>query len=221
MRQKWRNHGLTALLLVLMVSFAGCTTVAYKVPIGNYKDANSLVIENTRMIIQQANQVERENYIDKQVIKHSEIRMSSVHEAELFTEDQLAARMKALDTIDAYGTLLLKIVNSDSPKSIAESSGTIAKDVDNLAGMIAKLQGANDAEFKNAADPLMKIVSQVVGYAMEQKIREALDKAIKSGYEPMNKLITALDREPMVLTSESGAKSIGNWRTWYMTTTRR
>jgi uncharacterized membrane protein len=152
MRRRWRDHRFTLLLLVLAIAFAGCTTVSYKVPIGNYKEANTLVIENTRTIINQANQVERNIYVDKQVRQHSTIDMDGIHDVELFSQDQLAARMKALDTIDAYGTLLLKIVNSDAPQSIAETSGTVSKDVTNLLGMMANLQGNNDTAFKSAAD---------------------------------------------------------------------
>jgi hypothetical protein len=190
MRQRWRNHRFTLLLLVLTVAFAACTTVSYKVPIGNYKEANTLVIENTRAIIKQANQVERKIYVDKQVRQHLRIDMDGIHDVELFSQDQLAARMKALDTIDAYGTLLLKIVNSDAPQSIAETSGTVSKDVTNLLGMMAKLQGKEDTAFKSAADPAANLVSQVVGLAMDLKIREALNKAVEAGYEPMKKLIT-------------------------------
>jgi hypothetical protein len=195
MRQRWRYRRFILLLLVLTVAFAGCTTVSYKVPIGNYKEANTLVIENTRTIIKQANQVERKIYVDKQVRQHLRIDMDGIHNVELFSQDQLAARMKALDTIDAYGTLLLKIVNSDAPQSIAETSGTVSKDVTNLLGMMAKLQGKNDTAFKNAADPVAKIVSQVVGLAMDQKIQAALNKAVEAGYEPMNGLITLLNEE--------------------------
>ena len=195
MRQKRRNHRFILLFLVFTVAFAACTTVSYKVPIGNYKEANTLVIENTRTIIKQANQVEREIYVDKQVRRHKTIDTKGIHTIELFSQDQLAARMKALDTIDAYGTLLLKIVNTDAPQSIAETSGTVSKDVTNLLGMIVKLQGREDTDFKSAADPLAKLVSQVVGLAMKEEIREALNKAVEAGYEPMKKLIALLSEE--------------------------
>ena len=195
MRQKRRNHRFILLLLVFIVAFTACTTVSYKVPIGNYKEANTLVIENTRTIIKQANQVEREIYVDKQVRQHKPIDIKGIHTVELFSQDQLAARMKALDTIDAYGTLLLKIVNADAPQSIAETSGTVSKDVTNLLGMMAKLQGREDTDFKSAADPLAKLVSQVVGLAMKEEIREALNKAVEAGYAPMKKLIALLSEE--------------------------
>jgi len=195
MRQRWRNHRFTLLLLVFAVAFAACTTVSYKVTIGNYKDANTLVVENTRTIFKQANQVERNIYINRQIRNHLSIDMDDIHKAELFSQDQLAARMKALDTIDAYGTLLLKIVNSDAPQSIAETSGTVSKDVANLLGMMAKLKGDKDTAFKSAANPLANLVSQVVGLAMNYKIREALNKAAEAGYEPMKNLIALLSED--------------------------
>jgi hypothetical protein len=194
-RQKRRTYRFTLLFLVLAVALAGCATVSWKVPIGNYKEANTFVIENTRTIIKQANQVERAIYIDKQVHDHSRIDLEDIQHAEVFFQDQLAARMKALDTMDAYGTLLLEIVNSDVPKSIAENSGIVSQDASNLLGMMAALRDKEDAAFKSVADPAAKLVSQVAGLAMDRKIREALDKAVEAGYEPMNRLITLLGDE--------------------------
>ena len=199
MRWRWRNHTLIPLLLVLSVAFAGCASVAaYKVPIGNYKEANSLVVEDTRTIIQQANQVERAMYIDRQVRNRSKINLEEVHGVELFSQDQLATRMKALDTIDTYGTLLLKIANSDAPKSISEAAGSVTKDAANLTGMIAKLKGQKDTAFKNAADPLAKLVSEVANLAIDKKIKEALNKAVEDGYGPISGLIENLDIETHV-----------------------
>jgi hypothetical protein len=196
MRRKWEHRRyLILLLLVIAVACGGCGTTDYKVPIGNYNEANSLVIDYARTMIEQANQVNRDIHIDRQVRHHEIIDLDGVREAELFSQDQLAARMKALDIMDSYGTLLLKIVNSDAPKTIAETSGAVAKDVTNLLGMIAKLQGEKDDAFKGAAGPVANIVSQVVDVAMKQKIRKALEKAVEEGSGPIIKLITVLDQE--------------------------
>jgi hypothetical protein len=195
MRQKWRSYRFSLLLPVLAIVLAGCATGTYKVPIENYREANTLVTENARTIIKQANQVERAIYIDKQVRNHLRIDLEDIQHAEVFSQDQLAARMKALDTMDAYGTLLLEIVNSDVPTSIVENSGIVSQDATNLLKMMAALRGEDDTAFKDAADPAAKLVSQVAGLAMERKIREALDKAVEASYEPMNRLITLLGDE--------------------------
>ena len=196
MRQRWTYRFFTLLLLALAVAFSGCaTTASYKAPVGNYKEANTLVVDNTRAIITQANQVERDIYIDRQVRHHARIDMDGIHDAEVFSQDQLAARLQALDTIDAYGTLLLRIVNAEAPQTIAETSGTLAKDATNLLGMMAKLQGKSDVAFKNASDPAANLVSQVAGLAMEQKTQEALKAAVEAGYEPMRSLVAVLSEE--------------------------
>jgi hypothetical protein len=196
MKKRWIYRYFSLPLLALTLAFAGCATSAsYKAPLGSYKEANTLVVENTRTIITQANQVERDIYIDKQVRHHSAIDIDGLHDVEVFSQDQLAARLRALDIMDAYGTLLLRIVNAEAPQTITETSGTLAKDVTNLLGMMAKLQGTNNAAFKSASVPAANLVSQVAGLAMEQKMQEALKTAVETGYEPMQKLIALLSEE--------------------------
>ena len=195
MRPRWTYRSLTLLLLVLTVAFAGCATPSSKAPLGDYTAANTLVVDNTRAIITQANQVERDIYIDRQVRHHAALDMDGLHEVELFSPDQLAARLKALCTIDAYGTLLLRIVNADAPQSIVETSGTLARDTTNLLGMMANLQGKDDTAFKSASAPAANIVSQVAGLAMDHKVQEALKTAVEAGDEPMRRLLTVLSED--------------------------
>ncbi len=200
------------LFVLAGLTLGGCTAVSYKVPVGNYREANTLVVENTKTVIRQANEVERRIYIDKQVRQHAEIDMDGIRKVELFSQDQLAARMKALDVIDAYGTLLLKIANMDAPASVAESAGTISKDVTNLLGMTAKLEGKKDAAFKNASEPVGSLVTQVVGFAMNRKTREALDKAVEEGYKPMASLVALLSEETYGLHKRKRAQLLQRQR---------
>ena len=212
MRPRWTYRSFSLLLLALTAAVAGCAIPSSKAPLGDYKAANTLVIDNTRAIITQANQVERDSYIDKQVRHHSRIDMDGVHDVELFSPDQLAARLKALDTIDAYGTLLLRIVNADAPQSIVETSGTLAKDTTNLLGMMSKLQGKDDTAFKSASGPAANLVSQVAGLAMDQKMQEALKTAVETGYEPMQKLIAVLSEDTCIAYTRKRAQLLREQR---------
>ena len=185
----------SVLFLALAIGPAGCSTISYKVPIGNYNEANFLVIENTKTIIKKANQVERMIYVDRQVRGHSNIDISEIRRLELYSGDQLAARIRALDIMHAYGNLLLQIVNSDSPQNIADSSGMVSRDVANLLALTSKLNDERDTIFKTAAAPVADIVSQVVALGMSLKISDALNKAVETGYRPMDRLITLLGDE--------------------------
>ncbi|MGA2403284.1 MAG: hypothetical protein ABSG91_16510 [Syntrophobacteraceae bacterium] len=196
-RYYWRSALLT--LLLVSIAAAGCSTVtAYKAPLTNYRDANTIVVESARTFITQANQVEREDYIDSQVRSHSEIDFLKMEQTQILTPDQIENRIKALESLSEYGTLLVKIANSDAPQDISDKAKNISTDLNNLAKAVNALHGGEDLPFKTTVDPAINIIGQVAKSAMEKKIQEALDKAVSSGYDPIMNLIDLVSNDASV-----------------------
>src|SRR5262249_36187484 len=182
----------SALVATSIVLASACGPKGYIEPITKFQDASSVVIASTRTYLTELNKTERDNYILGQAGKKEQIRLDRIEEVQVFGGDRLKVRLDALGLLAGYGNLLSKLANNDAPERIKGEATDLGNALKNLVQTTNGLTGNDDKQFKAAIGPVATIVGEVLSFALEQKIKRALDKAIQEGEAPVNSLLAAL-----------------------------
>jgi len=203
---------LTVLLLLTVLFQAGCGPSGFRDPITKFQSASSVVIASTRLYITELNKTERDHYIQSQLSQKAQIKLNEIESVQVFSKDGLKARLDALNQIGSYGDLLLKLANSDAPEKVKAEAKSLADEVKNLLSTVSGLTGNDDTAFKAAVGPVTSIVGVILDLVLQQKIKNALDKAIKNGKDPVNNLIAVI-RNDISLAYERKRSSLSDMRT--------
>jgi hypothetical protein len=186
-----RYSELAALVLVAISASCG-GHAGFVEPIDTFQTASATVIAATRVYITELNKVEREKYILSRVAARKSIDLSEVEAVQVFDTDGLHARVVALDQLETYGSLLASLASSDAPARIhAEASG-LGESLKALDTTVEALHGPNNANFKAAVGPVSDLIGGILELVAEQKIRDALKRAIEAEDDPINTLLSVI-----------------------------
>jgi hypothetical protein len=192
----WRTcSGRTIVVAAVLFGLlnAGCARPsAYKAPVSKFRDASAVVIESTKVYLTALNKTERDHYIDDQVASRGQIQLTRIEEVQVFSADAIAARVNALDQLANYTELLFRLATSDAPATVQGSAKDLGTALTNLSGQVNKLGGPDDAKFKAAVNTVFPVIGNVLQALVEQRIEDALKKAITTGAAPVNDLIEAI-----------------------------
>lgn len=188
------------LLAILLVTKAtGCAKPsAYKAPVGKFRDASTVVIQSTKVYLNELNKVERDKYIYLQASKPDQIRIDEIEQVQVFSKDGIAARLNALDQLASYVDLLDQVANSNTPETIKTKASDLQTSLTKLSGQVKALTGEDDKQFKNVAGRVLPVIGELLQAFAEQAIENALKKAIATGAEPVNQLIQAIEQDATV-----------------------
>jgi hypothetical protein len=196
----------------LVVLSVGCAKQSvYKAPVGKFRDASGVVIQATKAYLTELNKVERDQYIYSQASKVQQIQLVEIEQVEVFSKDGIQVRLKALDELANYTELLYELANSSAPETLKTRASDLQKAITNLSGEVKNLTGQDDTQFKTIAGTVMPVIGEVLKAFAEQKIENALKKAIATGSSPVNQLIGAIESDARLSyerkrTSYSGAR---------------
>ena len=172
---------------------AGCAKPsAYKAPVSKFRDASAVVIESTKAYLTALNKTERDHYINDQVAGRAQIRLDKIEEAQVFGADAIAARLNALDQLSNYTELLFQLATSDAPETVKGKAKDLGTALTKLTDQVTSLGGPDDAKFKSAVSTVFPVIGDVLKAIVEQRIEDALTKAITTGVKPVNDLIEAI-----------------------------
>lgn len=172
---------------------AGCAKPsAYKAPVSKFRDASAVVIESTKAYLTALNKTERDHYINDQVSGRAQIQLSKIEEVQVFGADAIAARLGALDQLSNYTELLFRLATSDAPETVKGTAKDLGTALTNLSGQVDSLGGPDNTRFKAAVGTVFPVIGDVLKAIVEQKIEDALKKAIMTGVAPVNGLIEAI-----------------------------
>lgn len=191
--QRQSKRFLTVVMVLGVATIlAGCRTAGYRDPISKFQSAASVVIASTRLYTTELNKVERDHYIAGKLSEKAAIRLNELEEAQVFSQEGLKARLDAMDQLASYGNLLSKLANSDAPSRVSAEVQSLGDAIKRLSTTVSDLANADDAAFKSAVGPVSIIVGEILSLIAQNKIREAMDKAIKDGEAPINKLLSVI-----------------------------
>src|SRR4051794_38813040 len=106
-------------LIVIALCGSGCTQPsAFQAPVSKFRDASAVVIQSSKAYLLALNKIERDGYLNQQLEFRRQITRSELNNVQVFSDESIAVRLKALDQLSNYTELLYKIVNSDAPESI-------------------------------------------------------------------------------------------------------
>lgn len=207
------TRAMALLLTVLTVLFqVGCGPSGFRDPITKFQSASSVVIASTRLYITELNKTERDHYIQSQLNQKAQIMLDEIESVQVFSKDGLKTRLDALNQIGSYGDLLLKLANSDAPEKVKAEAKNLADEVKKLSSTVSGLTDNDDTAFKAAVGPVATIVGEILDLVLQQKIKNALDKAIKNGKDPVNNLIAVI-RNDISLAYERKGSFLKDMRT--------
>lgn len=202
--------------LLSVFFLTGCpSTVGYKKPISDFQNASSAVTASAAIYVTQLNKTERDAYIDTQVSKAEPIKLSEIEQKQVFSPNQIQARLDALDTLTKYGELLAQLANSDAPERITSNADDLGSSLTKLAKDVDKLDPSTDKTFINAVKPATLIIGEIARYAIERKIQKALNEAILNGETPVIELIRAI-RDDLVIAYQRKRTAISGSRVIYI-----
>ncbi len=180
-----------------LLLLGGCAKPSdYKEPIRKFQTASSVAIENARAEYMSANKKERDAEIDKSIYLGEEIEPVIFFDEELIVikQDDLNARINALNTLAKHGELLLTLANSDAPNDAKNAVNSLDDAVLNLKDSLEKVS-PDDQEFREKAGVFATVAGEVTRLVMNHKINEALDKAIILSEDNVLPLIDLLQKE--------------------------
>lgn len=201
---------------LLLVIFCSCSSTAgYKKPVTDFRNASSVVIETARIYVTQLNKIQRDAYIDRQVVAAKQIKLSEIEKEELLSQKEINIRLRALNELSKYGELLVQLTSSDAPERVTSNAEDLSKSLDKLQGNLDSLNTDSSAGFKGAFGPVAKLIGEVTRLAVEQKIQQALDRAILGGEKPIQSLINTI-RDDIVTAFELKRTTLSDARTIYI-----
>lgn len=184
---------ITALSLVLTIFItSGCGVSGFREPVAKFQTSSAVVIASTRLYITELNKVEREHYINTQLGQRAQIKLQDIENAQVFSQDGLKARLDALAQLAGYVDLLSKLANSDAPERAKAEAKNLGDALKNLTETVNGLTSSDDNAFKAAISPVSTIIGEVLNFVIQQKIKDALTKAINDGEVPINNLIAVI-----------------------------
>ena len=211
LKRTFLNKTLTLSLLLATVLSAGCGPSGFREPITKFQTSSSIVIASTRLYVTELNQVERDHYVNNQLSNKAQIKLDELEAVQVFSHDGLKARLDALAQLASYGDLLSKLANSDAPEKAKAEAKNLGDSLKNLSITVNSLDGENDTAFKAAVGPVSAIVGEVLNFALQQKIKEALNKAINEGESPVNNLIAVI-RNDIAIAYQRKRSSLSDMR---------
>lgn len=207
-----KRKSLIMILVVGLIFSAACRRSGFRQPITKFQAAASVVIASTRLYTTELNKVERDHYVLTKLSERSQIRLLELEAVQVFSNQGLKARLDSLDQLAAYGELILKIANSDAPERIRAEATNLGEAIKNLSSTVGQLTNSDDTAFKSAVGPVAKIIGEILGLVVEQKLESALNKAIKQGETPVNELIAVI-RNDIQLAYERKRSALSDMRT--------
>lgn len=188
-----RPHRVLPVTLASALLIAGCARPSvYTTHVSTFRDASAVVIESTQAYLLALNKTERDHYIDEQLASQAPIQLTTMEEVQVFGPEAIAARLDALARLADYTELLYRIVTSDAPQTIRGKAADLGTALSNLSTEVHDLAGADDTRFKQAASTVFPIIGDVLNAMIEQRLEEALTKAVSVGAGPVNTLIEAI-----------------------------
>lgn len=175
--------------------FAGCAApLAYQQPVANFQKASVIVIENARAEYKNANKSERDLEIDSRADNRQKIDAATLDSDDLvlYSSDALSIRMAALDAISKHGQLLLVLAGSDAPEHARNAAVSLES---SLEGLGKTLGMSTSKGFNSKAEGFAAIEGEIIRLILNQRITEALDKAILSSDAHLKPLISLLKDE--------------------------
>ncbi len=180
--------------LLIIISISGCgSTSGYREPITKFNNASSVVINSTKIYLSELNKVERNAYVDKQTSDKKYIKLIDINEKQVFSAEQISARLKALNLLSKYGELLGQLATSDAPERITSNATNLGAALSKLSHDVSGNTEENKTDFSKAIGPVTEIVGVIASSAIERKMKKALDTAITEGKEPIELLIEAIE----------------------------
>lgn len=200
-RKKSKTMDVHWLLYLSFLTFllGGCANpAAYREPIAKFQQASTIVIEGARIEYGIGNKRERDAVIDRFVANRERITLQTLNDKEMrvFGGDDLAVRMAALDALAKHGQLLLTLASSDAPGRAKDAANSLD---DALMGLSSSLGRVPSDAFKIRAEGFALMAAEVTKLVLEDKIREALDKAVLVSEEDVYALIGLLRNDMSVL----------------------
>lgn len=180
------------LLNLLVFLLTGCPNpAAYREPITRFQQASTVVIESARVEYGQANARERDATIDKLASQKKRIDLTVLNDKDMrvLGSDDLAARMATLDTLAKHGELLLTLASSDAPIRAKDAANSLD---DAVIGLSQSLGRVPSDKFKDTAAGLATIGAEVSKLALENKIQNALNRAITLSETHIQQLLRLL-----------------------------
>ena len=111
---------------------------------------------------------------------------------QVFGADAIAARLNALDQLSDYTELLFQLATSDAPETVKGKAKDLGTALTKLTDQVTSLGGPDDAKFRSAVNTVFPVIGDVLKAIVEQRIEDALTKAITTGVKPVNDLIEAI-----------------------------
>lgn len=187
------KFGALFLVCVLLFGLSGCAiTSTYKTAISKFQAASSVVITSSRSYLSEVNKVARDAYIEDCINNRESIRLNKLYDAQPLSSEALSLRLKALDELTNYGKLLYDLASSDTPEKLQAGFEDLGVSLKNISDDVKKNSNESDKEFGKSIGPVSEIFGVIAKDIMEHKIQEGLDKAVKAGEGPINKLILTM-----------------------------
>lgn len=192
------RRSLVGAFLLAMILTAGCKEPSeFRDPVLKFQEASSIVIASTQRYLTELNKVERDKYIQTQASNLDTIKLEKIEDVQVFSADDIKARLDALSQLSSYGELLVKIASDDDAREHISAQATSLKNsLEGLTGTLGYLDAQEqNADFKDAAIGFTTIFEEILQAVVEQKLKHALKMAVVRGEKPINNLLSVIERD--------------------------
>lgn len=144
-QRSFRRLRLTSpLLLLMLVLSTGCVTdEGYREAIDQYRLASDTLARSFRLLLESADTVESERFIDAQTFGRAQIRVQAIDSQKILSPEQLRLRVDAIHALSDYNLALATLA---SGKDLAKMQAAASRASASLAALSTDMQAAGAAQ---------------------------------------------------------------------------
>jgi hypothetical protein len=116
-----------------------------------------------------------------------------INNTKMLDTEGMQARLEALDTLAKYGELLMTLAHSEAPEKIKQHASDLSKALEGLDKTVSsRTDNQKNTNFIKAVGPVTKLFGEITSLALNEKLVQALDSAVKQGEQPVTELIRVI-----------------------------
>jgi hypothetical protein len=196
-RRKQFTSAITLLVVFVCMLQAGCGPEDYQKPIQQFQDASNVVINSTRIFLNNMNLIEQNAQLDTTVFEKKPLDLPMLNKVQIISPEEIKIRTDALDALAQYTSNLAELAQGKSETAVGDSTTKLSASIKTLADDAKKIPGGffDNAKFSGVASAAAVAIGAVAQLIVQHKARHEIEKSIAANDATITALINHIGDE--------------------------
>lgn len=187
------------LLLLLQL---GCGPQDYQQPIQGFQDATAVVVNCTRVFLNNMNTIEQNSALDNLVFEQKPLNLPELNKITIITPEEIRVRTDALDALSQYTSTLAQLAQGKEASAVGDSTAKLSSSLKTLADDAKKLPankgtGLDNPKLSGLLSAAATAVGAVAQLIVQQKARHEIERSVEENDAAVTELIQQISDESM------------------------